>query len=176
VAWFSEGVTRWYGLRTAYAIGTVSDEQLRGILNGWIADYLAHPEAGRATMADFEGRFLRDPAIQELARLKGSLLAVLIDIGLRADSFGSKSLDDVMRRVAFQYTGREPGYATTDIEAIVVATGGDKWTEFFAKYVAGAETLPLTSLDRGGLIMIRDEEGRPMATDTTELFIDWYKP
>lgn len=174
-AWFTEGASAWYGLRTAYEVGLVTDPQLRDLVNAWIDGYTAHAEATTATMADFESRYRSDPAIARLARLKGALLAALMDIGLRADSHGARSLDDVMRRLAFDFTGSETGFATKDVRTGVVAVGGEAWEEFFDKYVNGTEMLPLTRLDRGGLLMVRGEDGVARATEVTGLFPDWFR-
>ncbi len=175
-AWFTEGASAWYGLRTAYEVGLLSADQLLAMLNVWIAAYSAHPDATQATMGDFETRYRQDPGIAQLARLKGALLVALMDIELRADSGGARSFDLVMRQVAFDFTGAKLGYTTKDIQKIVVGVGGAKWETFFTQHVVGREPLPLTRLDRGGLIVLRGEDGVPKVTQATELFQDWFRP
>lgn len=175
-AWFTEGANAWYALRTAYEVGLLNDEQLLDTLNGWIRAYSSHPDATKATTADFEARYRKEPAIADLARVKGALLVALIDIGMRADSHGARGMDLVMRTVAFEFTGKDTGYATKDIQNIVVSVGGESWKMFFERYVLGTEPLPLSQLDRGGLLMVRGDDGVPVATQVTGLFQDWFKP
>jgi predicted metalloprotease with PDZ domain len=175
-AWFTQGASAWYGLRTAYEVGLLSNDQVVTTLNGWIDAYTAHPDALKATMGDFESRYRKEPSIAQLARLKGALLVALMDIGLRADSNGARSFDLAMRKVAFEFTGRDNGYATKDIETIVIDVGGEDWRRFFTDHVTGVEPLPITRLDRGGLIVLRNEEGVPRVTEVTGLFQDWFKP
>ena len=85
---------------------------------------------------------------------KGALLAMLLDLEIRAQTHGQKSLDNVMRTMyrkyyespATSYYLRGRGYTEKDIlEAVNQVSGGD-FTSFFRQYVAGVVPLPYNQI------------------------------
>jgi predicted metalloprotease with PDZ domain len=77
--------------------------------------------------------------------LKGSLVALLLDLELRRRSEGERSLDDVMRVLFQQYERDGTGFAEDDgfVQAVEAVAGNAAHGlgEFFEQYVAGTEEL-----------------------------------
>lgn len=82
---------------------------------------------------------------------KGSLVGLALDLTIRTETKGKKSLDDVMR-VLWQrygrdfYEGRGAGVTEANVEALFDEVSGLKLRRFFDRYVRGTEDLPLGKL------------------------------
>ncbi|HTD06991.1 M61 family metallopeptidase [Undibacterium sp.] len=86
---------------------------------------------------------------------KGSLVGLGLDLTIRAETGGKKSLDDVMRALWQTYgrdfyqkalTGKQQGLPENEIEALIEQVTGLKLKRFFDRYVRGTEDLPLATL------------------------------
>ncbi len=83
---------------------------------------------------------------------KGSLVALALDLTIRRQSKGKKSLDDVMRALWQRY-GRDfytqaggRGVSEADAEALFDEVAGIKLKRFFDRHVRGTADLPLADL------------------------------
>ncbi|MFC3110542.1 M61 family metallopeptidase [Undibacterium arcticum] len=84
---------------------------------------------------------------------KGSLVALALDLTIRAKTDGKKSLDDVMRALWQRY-GRDfytpgkkqRGVTEAEAEAVFDEVSGLKLNSFFQRYVHGTGDLPLAKL------------------------------
>ncbi len=84
---------------------------------------------------------------------KGALVALALDLTLREQSGGTKSLDDVMRALWQRY-GRgfyddaagQRGIAEMEVEALIEEVSGLRLKRFFDRFVRGTEDLPLARL------------------------------
>ena len=99
---------------------------------------------------------------------KGSLIALLFDLTIRAKTDGKKSLDDVMRalwqrfgRDFYPTTGR--GVTEADVEALFDQISGIKMKPLFERYVRGTVELPLAKLYAPFGVKLVDERrsGKP---------------
>lgn len=86
---------------------------------------------------------------------KGSLVALALDLTIRRDTAGKKTLDDVMRALWASY-GRTfytenggQGIAEADIEALFEEITGVSLKRFFKRYIHGTDDLPLKELLAG---------------------------
>jgi len=83
---------------------------------------------------------------------KGSLVALALDLTIRTETRGRKSLDDVMRVLWRRYgrdfyaAGGGRGVAEDEVEALFDEVTGLKLKRFFDRYVRGTEDLPLAKL------------------------------
>ncbi|MEO8170479.1 MAG: peptidase M61, partial [Oxalobacteraceae bacterium] len=87
---------------------------------------------------------------------KGSLVALALDLTIRTETKGKKSLDDVMRALWLRYgqnfyahgkqVGKLTGIAEHEAEALVDEVSGLKLKRFFERFVRGTEDLPLAKL------------------------------
>ncbi|MDP3842652.1 MAG: M61 family metallopeptidase [Oxalobacteraceae bacterium] len=87
---------------------------------------------------------------------KGALVALALDLTIRTETSGKKSLDDVMRALWLRYgqdfyahgkhAGKLTGITEQEAEALFDEVGGLKLKRFFDRYVRGTEDLPLAKL------------------------------
>ena len=82
---------------------------------------------------------------------KGSLVALMFDLTIRARTEGKKSLDDVMRALWDRfgrdfYEGGARGVTDAEVEALFVEISGVKLGPLFERYVRGTDELPLARL------------------------------
>jgi len=87
---------------------------------------------------------------------KGSLIALALDLTMRAETKGKKTLDDVMRALWLRYGrdfyargkqgGKRIGITEPEAEALFDEISGLKLKRFFNRYVRGTEDLPLAQL------------------------------
>lgn len=86
---------------------------------------------------------------------KGSLVALALDLTIRLETEGKKSLDDVMRFLWKKFgrdfyekmaEGKQQGLGEDEIEAIIAQATGVQARRFLDRYVRGIEDLPLTAL------------------------------
>ncbi len=89
----------------------------------WIKLYRPHPHNRNANVSYY---------------LKGCLASLVLDVAIRVDSGGEKSLDDVMRHLWTQYS-KEIGYPEGGFEAIVEEAVGLDVSEFFDIFIRGTD-------------------------------------
>ncbi|MBI3285359.1 MAG: M61 family metallopeptidase [Burkholderiales bacterium] len=86
---------------------------------------------------------------------KGSLVALGLDLTLRAATAGKKSLDDVMRALWQKYgrdfyqnalSGKQQGVAEEEMESFIEQVSGVNVKRFLDKHVRGTEDVPLARL------------------------------
>jgi predicted metalloprotease with PDZ domain len=85
---------------------------------------------------------------------KGSLVALALDLTIRSETKGKKSLDDVMRAMWQRYgrdfysNGSSSGQGVTEstVEALFDSVSGLKLKPFFDRYIRGTGDLPLAKL------------------------------
>lgn len=83
---------------------------------------------------------------------KGSLVALALDLTIRSETKGRKSLDDVMRALWQQYGrgfySRQAGHGIGEDEAqaLIETASGIRLQRFFERYVRGTDDLPLADL------------------------------
>ncbi|KIF80378.1 M61 family metallopeptidase [Noviherbaspirillum autotrophicum] len=101
---------------------------------------------------------------------KGSLIGLALDLTIRAQTNGKKSLDDVMRALWQRYgrdfyTGPEhgAGVSESDVEAIFDEVSGLKLKRFFDRYVRGTDDPPFDKLlaDFGIAFSDKRKEAKP---------------
>ena len=94
---------------------------------------------------------------------KGSLIALALDLRLRAESGGALTLDDLMRSLWKDYGSGERGVAEDGVFAAVRALGGERLgprlARWLKKAVEGRDDLPLARLLKPFGIEVRNEAG-----------------
>ncbi len=168
--WFAEGVTSTYTDYTLVRSGLWSPRQFYNSLAQELDELEARPahrwkSAEEASLdAWHEGyRLYRRPDLSISYYNKGYLLGVLLDILIRDLSDNRASLDDVLRYLNETYARQGRFYAESGgiqqaVGAVVLRAGSAPATalpriaEFFARYVAGTDPLPVDEwLERAGL-------------------------
>ena len=97
---------------------------------------------------------------------KGSLVGLALDLTIRTETAGKKSLDDVMRALWQKYgrdfyqktlNGQQKGLGEDEIEVLIEQSTGVKTKRFMDKYVRGKDDLPLASLYADFSVSLNDE-------------------
>ena len=90
---------------------------------------------------------------------KGELVGFLLDIEIRKDSGGAKSLDDVMRFLYNEFYKKNKNYTPEDYQKIAEMMAGKSLDDFFKKYVRGTEEIDYNAILGGiGLQLETGEE------------------
>ena len=84
---------------------------------------------------------------------KGEVIGMVLDLMTINATQGAKSLDDVMRYLyAEYYTKKKRGFTDEEYQDAVAKVAGQRFDDFFRRYVYGTETLPYdTALGYAGL-------------------------
>jgi len=171
--WFVEGVTTYYSYVGLLRSGIWSQQDFLDRLASEVRTLRDDP--GRRLMSaessSFHAWFYdRSPQMQETNFAnstlsyynKGALLGMLLDLEIRSQTHGQKSLDDVMRLMyrkfyespAASYYLRGRGYTEKDILDAVHQVARADFTSFFQQYVAGTVPLPYNQvLAKAGLML-----------------------
>jgi predicted metalloprotease with PDZ domain len=151
--WTMEGVTSYYEKRFVAAAGLYSKERFLERVAEEIASLQAQP--GRALQSLEQSSF--DAWIKHYRPdensgnvsisyyLKGALVALMLDLEIRALTSREKCLDDVIKHLGHQATLDDAGFAEPDgYLAAVEAVAGERdgaFRRFFDQYVSGTAEL-----------------------------------
>ena len=91
---------------------------------------------------------------------KGELVNFLLDVEIRKDSNGAKSLDDVMRYLYSEFYKKNKNYTPADYQKASEIMAGKSLEEFFSKYVRGRDEIDYNSILSGIGIELKDNKGR----------------
>src|SRR6266566_208835 len=72
---------------------------------------------------------------------KGAILGLLLDLEIRKQSHGAKSLDDVMRYLYAEFYKKNRNYTPQDFQKVCELMAGSSLEPFFAKHIRGREEL-----------------------------------
>jgi len=151
--WVAEGITDYYARLVLRRAGVVSDkefltEQARAFqqlqntpgrlamsaeeasFDSWIK-YYRQDENSINSQVDYYG--------------KGAILGLLLDLEIRKQSKGEKSLDDVMRYLYTDFYKKDRNYTPKDFQQVCEMMAGSSLEQFFASYVRGREELDYNS-------------------------------
>jgi predicted metalloprotease with PDZ domain len=170
--WFAEGVTSAYGALSLLRSGLTSRSDFYAHIGGQI-DSLEHRPARHFQSAEAAGRDAWLEKYPDYLRLersisyynKGELLGFLLDLGMRYATGNAHGLDDLMRRLNYDFARQHRFYSDDDLLNIVgeLAPRFDV-RRFFREYVYGTADLPYERyLAYAGLKMkqVRVEEADP---------------
>ena len=157
--WLFEGFTSYYDDLMLVRAGIIDEAAYLKLLEKTIASVLRGSGRSKQSVADSSfdawGKYYRQDENAPNAIVsyytKGSLIALALDLTLRANSDGKKSLDDVMRAL-WQRFGRDfyvsqgRGVTPSEVEALFDEVSGMKLKSFFERYIRGTDDLPLAKL------------------------------
>ena len=90
---------------------------------------------------------------------KGSLVSLLLDMEIRAQTGNAASLDDVMRELYQRFPRSGPGFTPQDLIDAVQDVAGADLAPFFDRYVRGTDPLDLeAALATAGLALEREKK------------------
>lgn len=172
--WLFEGFTSYYDDLMLVRSGTIDEaayfkllaKTINGVLRGSGRTKQSVAESSFDAWTKYYRQDENSPNAIVSYYTKGSLVALALDLTLRAETAGKKSLDDVMRALWQQYgrdfyqkalTGQQQGLAENEIVALITEATGVNTKRFMDKYVRGTEDLPLTKLLAGFGMVLSDE-------------------
>lgn len=173
--WALEGLTSYYEHLLLVRAGL---EEPRHAFEAWAKDVKAHRDTpGRLVQsvedASFDAwiRFYRpdenSPNVSESYYRRGALVALALDLSIRRDSKGRRSLDDVLLALWRRWGSKGKPYPDGAWEAEAAKAGGPAVHDFFDRYVRGVETPPFESLFPSVGLLFREkaEEEEGEATE-----------
>ncbi len=160
--WLFEGFTSYYDdlmlLRSGLIDQSTYFKLIEKTINGVLLGSGRHKQSVADSSFDAWIKYYRQDENTPNAIVsyyaKGSLVALALDLTIRAETKGCKSLDDVMRALWQQY-GRDfyadnalsgRGVSEAVVETLIDEITGLRLKHFFDRYVRGTDDLPLAKL------------------------------
>lgn len=174
--WVFEGFTSYYGDLMLLRAGVIDEpaylKRLGHTLDQVMRGGGRFKQSTAESSSDAWTRYYRQDENSPNALVsyyaKGTLIALGLDLTLRHQSDGARSLDDVMRLLWQRYgrdfyRGRPQGVPETAMPALIAEATGADVTSFIERYVDGLEDVPLkTALARAGIALTaKAENERP---------------
>ena len=152
--WFSEGVTSTVADYTLLRAGMITPEQFFAMLSREIRNLQLRPAhlTQSAEESSLETWFDKYPSYRLPERSvsyynKGEILGVLLDLAIRRETAGSKSLRDVFLWMDQRYARDSIFFPETrGVQQAVEAVTGKNFDWFFRPYVSGTAELPYDQL------------------------------
>lgn len=167
--WLFEGFTSYYDDLMLVRSGLIDEKQyfktiaktISGVLRGTGRTKQSVAESSFDAWVKYYRQDENAPNAIVSYYTKGSLVGLALDLTIREQTNGRKSLDDVMRALWERY-GREfhahgEGVTEADAEALFDEVTGLKLKRFFDRYVRGTEDLPLEKLLSAFGVNFKDE-------------------
>ena len=158
--WVVEGITEYYARVSLLRAGLISAKDF--LTDTAKAFQSLQNTPGRLAMSLEEGSFdawikLYRPDENSVNSQvsyydKGLIVGLLLDLEIRKNSHGAKSLDDVMRYLYAEFYKKDRNYGPEDFQRVCELMAGSSLQPFFVKYVHGRDELDYnTSLAGAGL-------------------------
>ena len=177
--WFKEGFTDYYSVLTMTRLGFFNERVLLFKQSGKYADYFNHPAQLSFRKAGFE-----KSRYAGYIYGGGYAVAIALDLDIRQRTNHRKSLDHLMRELYQEY-GNTGKRLTMNVllEKVNRLTGAD-YSDFFKRYVDGAERLRLDEyLSHAGISLKIDNNRvngfgaitkKPNPTEAEQAFLSKY--
>ncbi|MDR0564744.1 MAG: PDZ domain-containing protein [Azoarcus sp.] len=152
--WAFEGITSYYDDIALIRSKTISVSDYLALLEKTISAVLKTPGRKRQSVAqssfDAWTHFYRQDENSPNAIVsyyaKGALITLALDLRIRFESGGSRSLDDVMRTLWRRYGLTGVGVPEEGIYSVVGEMGGNALAHWLLNVVEGTDDLPLEEL------------------------------
>ncbi len=185
--WVFEGITSYYDDLAMVRCGLIEVEAYLQLLAAGITRLLRgngrHKQSLEASSFDAWTKFYKqdESAPNNIVSYytKGAIVALALDLTIRRDTGGKRSLDDVMRRLWIDYGKSDRGLGEGDIEPLIAEVTGLDLSTFLQSALRSTEDLDLPPLleefgvamrlrpargadDQGGVIAPQDEPEIPV--------------
>jgi len=148
--WFFEGVTTYYDSLIPQRAGCYGARSVLETLGKDITRLLKTPGRRVQPLSDasFDAwiKLYRRDANSDNEQvsyyLKGELVALLLDLLIRARHDNARSLDDLMRRLWQRFGRADTGLTPPQLQAELEAVAGTDLSAFWQRYIDGTEALP----------------------------------
>jgi predicted metalloprotease with PDZ domain len=143
--WVAEGGTEYYANLLLRRAGLISDKEYLESKADSIGQLMTQPGRFETSLeeASFDAwiKYYRqdENAVNNQISYydKGEIVNMLLDLTIRGDSNGAKSLDDVMRYLYNEYFKKSRNYTPEDFQKAAELMAGRSLDDFFSKYVRG---------------------------------------
>ncbi len=139
--WVAEGWTSYYGDLTLCRTGIWDRDRFLDRIQATISREMNKPRRKEHSVYWASRNSWHRFSDEEGSRVDyygtGELLGMLIDLKIRHETGGTKSLDDVMRFMNRWFAERNVGFADGDVERACTALSNHDFAEFFARHVRG---------------------------------------
>ncbi|NJO79473.1 MAG: M61 family metallopeptidase [Cyanobacteria bacterium RM1_2_2] len=149
--WFSEGTTSYYDVMLPLRAGIYDAKTCLKLLSKEITRFLTTP--GRRVQPLAESSFdawiklYRRDANSDNSQisyyLKGEMVALLLDLLIRAKSGNQRSLDDVLRKLWQEFGQPEIGFTPEQLQAVIESVAEADLSNFFHRCLHTTAELPL---------------------------------
>ena len=145
--WIFEGFTSYYGNLILEHTGLVTMKKYLQQLAGQIKRYensygtKVTPVSAVSWDSWTKSYGAAPPNTTYSFYLKGSLLALVLDLEIRHETKNKKSLNDVMRYMNIKYAMTDTAIPETGLQKAVESITGKDFASFFARYVSGVEQI-----------------------------------
>src|SRR5215471_15755868 len=183
--WAFEGITSYYDDLQLVRAGLISESDYLEILGRNITSLLRTAGRMKQTVeqASFDAwiKYYRpdenSPNAQISYYLKGSLIALCLDLTIRSRTRGRKSLDDILRALWQRYGLTGLGVPEDGVERLAAEVAGTSLRGFFDRVLRSTDELPLKALlaNDGIELALRpaesatDKGGKPAIAPAREL-------
>jgi predicted metalloprotease with PDZ domain len=160
IAWFTEGFTEYYANVAVARSGAVPQDVMLKKIANMTSGYLYFHESSLFSGVPLGDAGKRKGAYRFGVYNGGWAIALSLDVLIREETRGKKSLDDVVRLLYTTHSGKPITLA--DIASAASTVAGRDLSDFFQTYVVKRNELPLAeTLMKLGL----DLRGQPYAAD-----------
>lgn len=126
--WWLEGVTDYYASVIALRSKTVDPEEFLRRCSGEMSGLMRSDARLRVSADEASRRVWESRGSFGFSGLsyytKGHVLGIFLDLAIRTQTQGARSLDDVIRRLYNETKGSRPGFSETRIRELCVELGG----------------------------------------------------
>jgi predicted metalloprotease with PDZ domain len=147
--WWLEGVTDYYAEVFLVRAGITTREQAMRSLSSELRAFSRDADRLRVG-ADESSRRVWEVKNSSGYGInyytKGKLIGWVLDLAIRSETQGKKSLDDVMKALYAETSGDKPGFAETRIRELCVKIGGPALATIYDDCVIKAVELPISSI------------------------------
>jgi predicted metalloprotease with PDZ domain len=160
--WFSEGFTDYATWMLEAGHGLIPEDTLPRVIAEQAANY--RRQAGTAPMQAVSGEKAK---YYDLIYSGGFLVALALDVEIRARTDLKRGLPDVLRAMYAQFGGSEDTrYTANEVVRVANETCVCDLRPFFEAHVFGIETLPVDEVvERIGVVLPGDAASLPVATE-----------
>lgn len=164
--WVVEGFTTYYTDLMLRRAGLITVNRYLEKLGEIISRFQALPGRAVQTLADssFDTwiKFYRPDAHTPNAQIsyyqKGGLVALLLDLKIRASTAGERSLDDVLRLLWERFGARDAGFPEGEVERVASEVCGTDLLEFFDRALRTTEELEYGDLLAAAGLQLKTQE------------------
>ena len=161
--WVVEGITSYYTDLLLRRAGVIASHRYLERLAEAIVRFQSLPGRSVQSLADSSWntwiKFYRPDANTPNSSIsyyeKGALVALLLDLRIRAATGNRRSLDDVMRRLWSEFGARDVGFPEGEVERIAAEVAGLDLGPFFDLALRGTDELPFDEILAGAGLSLR---------------------